>query len=149
MAKKIKGGDLMLFLKGSSIALATSHTLSISGDTQDTSNKDEGGGDWASSEVSKLSWTASSENMYTLDGEGTNFDTLFDLMVAKTPIDATFSIKSETSATDVPDGGWTASKPDYEGKVVINSLELNAPNGEYATYTAQFTGVGALKKVSA
>ena len=44
---KIKGGDMMLFVNGKSIAYATSHTLSISGDTQDTSNKDEGGGDWA------------------------------------------------------------------------------------------------------
>ena len=146
MAKKIKGGDMMLFVDGKSIALATSHTLSISGDTQDTSNKDEGGGDWASSEVSKLSWTASSENMYSLDGAGSNFDDLFDLMVQKEPIAATFSKKSQTD-TDVPAGGWTASKPDYEGKVMITSLELNAPNGEYATYTVQFTGVGALEKV--
>ena len=137
---KIRGGDMMLFVNGKSIAYATSHTLSISGDTQDTSNKDEGGGDWASNEVSKLSWTAQSENMYSVDG-------LFDLMVAKTPIAATFSKKKET-VTDAPSSGWTASTPDYEGKVVITSLELNAPNGEYATYTVQFTGVGALTKVT-
>lgn len=148
MTKKVRGGDMMLFLNSKSIALATSHTLSISGDTQDTSNKDEGGGDWASSEVSKLSWSATSENMYTLDGEGDNFDDLFDLMIKKEPITATFSKKSSAD-TDVPTGGWTSSKPDYEGKVMITSLELNAPNGEYATYTAQFTGVGALKKVTA
>lgn len=147
MAKKIRGGDMMLFLDGKSIALATTHTLSISGDTQDTSNKDEGGGDWASSEVSKLSWTASSENMYSLDGEGDNFDDLYDLMIKKEPFAITFSKKSET-ATDVPTGGWTASKPDYEGKGMITSLELNAPNGEYATYSVQITGVGALKKVT-
>lgn len=144
---KIKGGDMMLFLNSKSIAYATSHTLTISGDTQDTSNKDEGG-DWASNEISKLSWTAQSENMYSIDGKGSNFDDLFDIMVAKTPVSATFSKKKETD-TDVPETGWTASKPDYEGKVIITSLELNAPNGEYATYTVQFTGVGALKKVEA
>ena len=145
---KIKGGDMMLFVNGKSIAYATSHTLSISGDTQDTSNKDEGGGDWAANEVSKLSWSASSENMYSVDGAGSNFDDLFDIMIKKTPVTATFSKKKETT-TDAPEGGWTASKPDYEGKVVITSLELNAPNGEYATYTVQFTGVGALSKVQA
>ena len=143
---KIRGGDMMLFVNGKSIAYATSHTLTISGDTQDTSNKDEGGGDWASNEVSTLSWTAQSENMYSIDGDGSNFDDLFDIMVAKTPVTATFSKKTET-AVNVPEGGWTASKPDYEGKVVITSLELNAPNGEYATYTVQFTGIGALQKV--
>ena len=145
---KIRGGDMMLFVNGKSIAYATSHTLTISGDTQDTSNKDEGGGNWSANEVSTLSWTAQSENMYSLDGAGSNFDDLFDIMVAKTPVTATFSKKKETTV-DAPTVGWTASKPDYEGKVVITSLELNAPNGEYATYTVQFTGIGALQRVAA
>lgn len=143
---KIKGGDLMLFVDGKSIAYATSHTLSISGDTQDTSNKDEGGGNWASSEVSILNWTASSDNLYSTDGEGNNFADLFDIMIAKTPVQAVFCLKSQMNLTDVPDGGWSPSVPKYVGNVVITSLEVNAPNGEYATFTAQFTGVGALEK---
>ena len=146
---KIKGQELMLFLGGNSIAYATSHTLEISAETSDTSNKDEGAGDWASSEVSKLSWTASSENLFSADGNGASYDTLFDYMVKKTPIDAVFGLKSET-ATDVPVAGWTAAATGvYTGKVVITSLSLNAPNGEYATYSAQFTGVGELKKKTA
>lgn len=52
---KIKGSDLMLFVAGKSVAYATSHTLSVSADTTDTSNKDEGGGGWASSDINKLS----------------------------------------------------------------------------------------------
>lgn len=142
---KIKGGDMMLFLGGKSIAYATSHSLEITGETTDTSNKDEGAGDWSSQEVSILSWSASSENIYSEDGKGDNFDDLFDLMIAKTPIDAVFSKKSETT-TDVPTDGWTKSAPSYEGKVVITSLSLNAPNGEFASYTAQFQGVGKLEK---
>lgn len=145
---KIKGGDMMLFLGGKSIAYATSHTLEITGETTDTSNKDEGGGDWSSQEVSILSWSASSENIYSEDGQGDNFDDLYDLMIAKQPIDAVFARKSETT-TDVPEGGWTSKKPTYEGKVVITSLSLNAPNGEFASYTAQFQGVGALVKKTA
>ena len=136
----------MLFVDGKSIAYATSHTLSISGDTQDTSNKDEGGGNWASSEVSILNWTASSDNLYSTDGEGNNFADLFDIMIAKTPVQAVFCLKSQMNLTDVPTGGWTPSVPKYVGNVVITSLEVNAPNGEYATFTAQFTGVGALEK---
>lgn len=144
---KQRGGDLMLFINSKSIAFATNHTLEISADMADTSNKDEGGGDWAAQEVNLLSWTASSENLYSVDGEGDNFVDLFDLMVAKTPIDAVFAKKSQ-NATEVPTGGWTAGAGGYTGKVVITSLSLNAPNGDYATYTAQFTGVGALTKVS-
>jgi len=142
----VKGGDLMLFVDGKSIAYATSHTLSISGDTQDTSNKDEGGGSWASSEVSILNWSASSDNLFSVDGQGNNFADLFDIMIAKTPVQAVFCLKSEMNLTDVPTGGWTTSYPMYQGNVVITSLEVNAPNGEYATFTAQFTGVGELKK---
>lgn len=146
---KIKGQELMLFLGGKSIAYATSHTLEISGETADTSNKDEGGGDWATSEISKLSWTASSENLFSTDGSGGTYDALFDYMIKKTPIDAVFGLKKETT-TDVPATGWTAATTGvYEGKVVITSLSLNAPNGEYATYSVQFTGVGELKKKTA
>lgn len=145
---KIKGGDMMLFFNGKSIAYATSHTLEISGETADTSNKDEGGGDWSSQELNLLSWTASSENMYSADGKGENFDNLFDLMVAKMPVDAVFAQKQET-ANEPGENGWTPKAASgYKGKCVITSLSLNAPNGEYATYTVNFTGVGALTKVT-
>lgn len=144
---KIKGGDMMLFLNNKSIAYATNHTLEINAETADTSNKDEGGGDWASNEVRLLSWSATSENLYSLDGQGDNFADLFDIMVAKQPVDAVFAKKSQT-VTDVPTGGWTAGTPKYKGQVIISNLSLNAPNGEYATYTVQFTGVGALQKLT-
>lgn len=145
---KIQGGDLMLFLDNKSIAYATNHTLEISGETQDTSNKDEGAGGWASNEVSILSWSATSDNLYSIDGQGNSFEDLFDIMIAKTPVDAIFAKKSST-AVDVPTGGWTPSATGYKGKVVITNLSLNAPNGEYSTYTVQFQGVGALDKLPA
>ena len=149
---KVKGGDLMLFVGSTSastksIAYATNHTLEINAETADVSNKDEGGGDWATQEVKLLSWNASSENLYCTSGAGESFSDLYDLMIAKTPIFAVFSKKSG-NATDVPSGGWSSSAPKYTGKVVITSLQLNAQNGEYATFTANFTGVGALTKVN-
>ena len=144
---KIKGGDLMLFVDGKTIAYATNHTLNINGETQDTSNKDEGGGDWGSQEVSILNWDASSDNLYSEDGEGNNFEDLFDLMVAKTPVDAIFARKAE-NATEAPTGGWTSKPKGYKGKVIISSLTLNAQNGEWSNFTANFQGVGALEKLT-
>lgn len=147
--RKIKGGDLMMFINGKSIALATSHSLTISGETQDTSNKDEGGGKWAASEVSNLSWSGQSENLFSAVGNaGLTYESLFQAMIAMEPIDMVFSIKKETT-DNVGDTGWTATagsatNTQYVGKAAITSLELNAPNGEYATFTVQFTGVGAL-----
>ena len=144
---KVKGGDLMLFVENKSIAYATNHTLSINAETADTSNKDEGGGDWASNEVKILSWSATSENLYSTDGQGDNYADLYDIMVAKTPVTAVFSKKSQNQSY-VPTGGWTSSTPKYTGNVVITKLELNAPNGDYATFSVEFQGVGALTKVA-
>ena len=144
---KIKGGDAMLFVNGKSISYATSHTLHLAGETQDTSNKDEGGGGWASSEVSIISWDASSDNFYSTDGEGNNYDDLVSYMVARTPITGVFGLKSST-AENVPADGWSYATPYYKGNCVITDINLNAPVGEYATFTVQLQGVGPLTKIT-
>lgn len=139
MSKKIKGQELMLFVNGKSIAYATNHTLNLSAELADVSNKDEGSGDWKVQEVKQMSWEATTENLYSVDG----YNSLFTLMTAKTPITAVFAPKQETDI-NVPSGGtWTASSG-YTGNVIINSISVNAQVGDYATFTVNFTGVGAL-----
>lgn len=139
MSKKIKGQELMLFVNGKSIAYATNHTLNLSAELADVSNKDEGSGDWKVQEVKQMSWEATTENLYSVDG----YSSLFTLMTAKTPITAVFAPKTETDI-NVPSGGtWTASDG-YTGQVIINSISVNAQVGDYATFTVNFTGVGAL-----
>lgn len=161
-ASKIKGGHLMMYISETeadlktgtyvSIALATNHTLNLSADSQDTSNKDEGGGDWASNEASTLSWTLDTENMMALDGQGKNFDDLFDYFSKKKTLYIAFGERAGEAGEDVKSGGWTpdtttSGKANYTGSCQITSLTVNAQNGEYANYTATFTGVGALKQV--
>lgn len=152
MANIIQGGDLMLFLKkgtGStaktvSIAFATNHSLSISSETTDTTHKDIKGG-WTSSNVKTLSWEVSTENLYSNDGEGVTFGDLYDLMVNKTEIEGVFGVNGST-ATEVTTGGWEAPTTGeyFRGKVIITSLDVNAPAGDNATFTCNFKGVGAL-----
>ena len=144
----IEGSDLMLFIGGKSIAFATSHSLSINAETVETTSKDTGGM-WVSKAIRKISWTMNTENLYSVEGAGENYDTLFDAMVNKTFLTAVFATKS-SEANEVPTGGWAATAGQgYTGQVVVTSLELNAPNGDNATFTASFEGVGELKKVSA
>lgn len=150
----VNGGDLMLFIDGKSIAFATNHTLSISAETAETSSKDTGGM-WVSKAIRKISWTMSTENLYTTEGEGSNYDTLFDAMISKKSITAVMAIEGnstdlhEGKLGEVPEGGWTAKTAQgYTGTVVCTSLELNAPNGDNATFTASFEGVGELKRVA-
>ena len=136
----IKGGDLMLFVDGKSIAFATNHTISINADTKETSTKDNGGF-WQVSEVGMLSWTCTSENLMGDPQAGIGFDELFALEG-----DSTNYIDQKLGAA--PAAGWTAKANDgYTGQIIITSLEKNAPNGDNATMKVSFTGVGELKKV--
>ena len=149
----IKGGDLMLFVNGKSIAFATNHTISINADTKETSTKDNGGF-WQVSEVGMLSWTCTSENLMGDPMAGIGFDELFDIMIARKPVTGIFALEgNSTNFIDqklgaAPTTGWTAKTDDgYTGQIIITSLEKNAPNGDNATMKVSFTGVGELKKV--
>lgn len=146
----IKGGDMMLFIGGTSIGFATNHTLSINTDIKETSTKDSGG-KWQTSEAGILSWSATSENLMSNDQEGVGYKELIGYMTSKTKITAHFDLKAGNTDT-VPTDGWvplaiaggSSYSKGYRGDVIITSIELNAPNGENATFTVNFTGVGAL-----
>lgn len=171
----IKGGDLMLFLKESngtvkSIAFATSHTLTVSTDTQQTSTKDDGG-KFQSSDYGILSWSASSENLCSYDGAGYNYQDLINLMLSQTKVTATFSIEGNSgtsypyankkdSVDETTDDTWTPANTGsigstsnkslgYTGTVLITNVEVNAPNGENATFTVQLQGDGPLTPTAA
>lgn len=142
----IKGHNLMLFdAQGKSIAYATNHTLSISADAQDVSSKDHG--IWGASEVNKITWEITSENLYTVEA----YDDMFDIMIARTPVDVFFGLKAEADDDkSVVDGDYTNwTKPTtgaYTGKAVITSLQANAPDGENATFSVTLTGTGKIER---
>lgn len=146
----IKGRDLMLFSNdGHSYAYATNHTLTMTAETSDISTKDHG--IWSASEIGKYSWEISSENLYTVD----EYDSLFALMIAGSPITVRFGLKqTPDDASMTPADGnvalpyWTSQNSFYQGKVIITSLTANANNGENATYSVTLTGVGSLAKTT-
>lgn len=151
----IKGENLMVFTGGKSIAFATSHTLELSLDSREISTKDSGG-KWSEAEAGKISWSMQTENLVGNPGEGKGYDDLLDLMIAREPIDVVFALEGDSTNYDagkldaVPTGGWSAKATNgRKGKAIITSLSLNAPNGEYATMSATFQGVGALEKLGA
>lgn len=147
MANKIiKGRDLMLFDDGGkSYAYATNHTLSLSADSAEITSKDHG--IWGASEITKISWELSTENLYT----EVDYNKMFDAMIAAEPITVRFGLKSQTDNTkNVADGdyeNWTSKTTYYEGQVVITSLEANAQNGDNATYSVTFTGSSKIVRV--
>ena len=135
----------MLFIgnDAKSIPLATNHTLRITGETNDSSNKDVAAGKWQSSTLKSFTWEATTDNLYSSNG----VTMLYDMMEAGTPIDAFFFQKNEAEGTVLPvSGSWTPSITDngFSGQVIITSLEVTAQNGENATFSATFQGVGRL-----
>lgn len=143
----IKGDDLMLFdAKGESLAFATSHTFTMTGETVDISSKDHGV--YTASSVNKISWEITSENLYTIDA----YDNLFDNMVAREAIEVYFGQKAENDhEKTVADGdyeNWTKGTHLKKGKAYITSLVANAGNGDNATYSLTLTGSGKIEKVA-
>ena len=155
MANIIKGDELMIFKGGSALAFATSHTLTINGNTTDISSKDHGF--WGASEIGNITWEATTENLYTEN----DYDALFDAMLNKTEIEIVFGYASNynpnglkpsdsSDNTDTRPTAWTAaSNKGYKGKAIITNLVANANTGENATFSATFTGRGAIMKVAA
>ena len=145
-AKAVLGKDLMLFVGGKAIALASSCKLSLSAETIDTQSKDSG--IWTEKDIKKLSWNGSSENLFSADADANSYDALFALMLARNPIPILFGIPANSDAGEMPEAGWTLpTGKHYSGNVLITSLELNAPDGDKATFSATFDGTGALKPV--
>ena len=148
MKQILKGDELMLFKNKKSIAYATSHVLTITGNTVDIASKDHGF--WGASEVGSLTWEITSENLYTQDA----YDELFDAMVACEPIDVAFGKVSnynkngiDNSTTDWAPDTATEGSVKY-GKAVITSLVANANTGENATFSITLTGQGAITKTA-
>lgn len=137
---------MMFDTAGKSLAYATSHVLTISADTADTSTKDHGV--WGSSEVNKLSWELQSSNLYVVE----DYDSLYDKMIARQPVKVYFGLKKENDPTKtVADGdypNWTVASGAYAGDALITSITANANTGENATYSITYKGVGKLVKVT-
>lgn len=140
----VLGEALMLYVtKGASllpIAYATSHTLTINGDTIDTSSKMSG--NWQDFLVGQLNWQLTSESLISKTSGHMSFDDLMALMVARQGIPIKIGTPTANSDTFELDN----TKPTYNGTVVITSLEQTANRGEVCTSSCTLQGKGALTK---
>jgi len=153
MAEIIKGDKLMIFVGGQAIAYAKTHTLSLSANTVDIGSKDHGF--WGASDVGKLTWEATTENLYTENA----FDSLFNAYLNKTKVTIVFGYASNYDVNglnlteaqgDTRPASWTADQSKgYTGQAVITSLSVNANTGENATFSCTFTGAGAIQNLNA
>lgn len=146
-AKSVLGKDLMLFVEAKALALATSCKLGLSAETIDTQSKDSG--IWTEKDIKKLSWNASSENVFSAEADANSYDKLFALFIAHKPVTLKFGIVGNADVNEMPEAGWMLAAGAYTGKAVITSLEANAPDGDKATFSISFEGTGPLAKEAA
>lgn len=156
----LNGSDLMVFVKDGttykSIAYATNHSLDVNMESMDSSTKDSGNGYWQNQEPGMMSWSMSTENLMSDTAEhGLSYNDLFELMLKRETLEVYFSLQTNNidyaqklgEEFEVPSTGWTYdSTNNYHGKAYITSLSVTATNGEKCTYSATFTGAGALLK---
>ncbi|MDD6209117.1 MAG: phage tail tube protein [Bacteroidales bacterium] len=133
---KVEGNDLMLFVGNKPIAFATSCKLTVTAESKESSSKDSG--IWAEKYVGKMSWTVTSENIYS----ETAYDDLFDKLTSRTPVAIVFGMRSGSDKSVTP----STTNTKYSGNAIITSLESNAPLAEKATFTITLEGTGELIK---
>jgi len=137
----IKGQNLRVMVGGKCIAMATSCTLHIAAQTEDSSTKDDTN-DFAASEVTGLSWDASTDSLVTLTDNGTNGELPVDLLgliINKTKVTLTFD---QTNGTNNRTAANSTLK--RTGDAYLTDYSLTAPNRQNSTLTCQFTGTGPL-----
>lgn len=142
----IKGEALMLYIgevNGGTttykpIAYASSHTLSINGDTIDTSSKMSGA--WKEFLIGQLNWQVTSESLVSKTSGHASFNTLKSLMVAREAI----PIKIGHPLTSSADFELDASKDVLTGNAIITSLEKTATKGELVQSSITLQGTGEL-----
>lgn len=153
-----RGKKLMLFIETSSnvyksVGYATNHTLSTSASTISVSHKDladAGSGKWDSQDIDTLSWTITTENFYAASADGVTFADLFGYYSAGTELNVKFAVAAD-STSGVPSGGWVPPSTGYilSGKVVITSIDVNAPVDDNASFSVTLTGKGPLTGTTA
>ena len=151
--KVIKGENLMLFVEegdlyGNSssalifLGMATSCSMNLNVDAFDVTSKDSGS--WRASVPGMKSWDMSTDNLYS-----EHYDKLMALAMSRATIKLYWSpatnTESNNEVTHTPNltvDGETYKY--YVGDAWVNNVNANAPNDDAATYSASFTGTGAL-----
>lgn len=141
---KIKGQNLRLLVGGKYIAAATSCTLHVSMNLEDSSTKDSTG-DWQEQEITGKSWDISTDALYTVpdsgetDTNGASAEDVLDLVLAAGEVEIEFQ-RTSGDKNRVPVTGAKI----YTGKALANDISIKADNRQNGTYTLQAQGNGPL-----
>lgn len=141
----IKGQNLRVMVGSKCVAMATSCTVHMALQLEDSSTKDDTN-DWSSQEPVGKSWDVSTDSLVTLTDNGSNGETtvdLLDLVLNATKVTLTFD---QTAGTNNRTGQNSTIK--MTGDAYLVDFSISAQNRANSTLSCQFTGSGALAKAN-
>jgi len=136
----INGTKFGVYAAGTKIGFATSASLSINHNLRDTSTKDSGG--WREQLEGQRDFEVSVEGMVifvNLDGTAITDLTMDELYSSYIASRTVFTIQFSTEVTG--DYKWS-------GQAFMTSLSMDAPNEDSSTWSASFSGTGALTQAT-
>ena len=130
---------------GDVILCATNCTLNINQATTESSCKgdpDSGGNKWSTSIASTATWNISTDGLYDPAIASKSYDALAKYIIddANGTADNSVSVVFQI----INSGAIAGDVEYYSGTAIITSCVLNGPVDEFATYTVEMKGTGAL-----
>ena len=135
---KIKGQNFRVFVEGAAVPEATNCTVTLTGNTEDTSTKDSEGLFGAESVVSK-SWSVSVDSY---DASDANLTDLVSTFIAAQPVTVGWDQTTGASGTQ----NRTASNANFKrsGSALMNDVTFQFNDRAICSVSLQFQGTGAL-----
>ena len=128
------GSDLMVFLAGKPMLAAKSHKIAYKTSTKSITTKDSVNSKYQRKIVTRIDVTITADALSVVesDAETVGYTELLTELKKGTSVELRFGLKDKSGSFET-------------GKFVIDSLDLNTPAGEEASYTAQFSNDGEVK----
>jgi hypothetical protein len=138
----IKGQNLRITVGGKFIAFATSCTVHVSQNLEESSTKDSTNNYTEQSPVG-ISWDMSCDALYSVDADttGKNGIDALDLVLAQTKVQVTFE-QTQGEKNRVPVAGAVV----YSGYAFVNDISISAASRTNVSYSIQLQGDGELTK---
>ena len=137
-----KGQNLRLLLGGKCVAFATSCTVHVSLNLEESSSKDSTN-NFTEQTPTGISWDMSCDALYSVDADATGVNGInsLDTVLAQQKVQVQFEETTGEKNRVAVTGGAV-----YSGYAWVNDISINAPNRQNVSYTIQLTGDGQLEK---
>lgn len=142
MKSVLDGTDLILSMGGAALGFSTGCKVSTTTETGERVTKEASSGKWKDKFVKSFSESITADGCVLTDGDSEipTYDQLKDMMLAGTPIEASYSLREGDKRTGKTEGG-------YKGKYIITSLELDGQAGDDAKYSVSLENSGKVEKI--